>query len=238
MDSPKYIASVSFGKDSVAMLLKVIETGIFKIDEVVFYNTGMEFQAIYHVRNIIKAYLKTKNIKYTELKPEKPFKYDMFKKPVKHRDGTISNGYSWCGGRCRWGTTRKLRAIDNYCKKQNAIQMVGIAYDEPQRIKKDKNKCYPLVIFKMTEKDCLEYCYSKNIYWFESGYKLYDLLDRVSCWCCANKNLKELKNYYKFLPQYWKKLKELQRQTQRPFKNGKSIFDIEQKIRKEVENGL
>ena len=43
----KYIASVSFGKDSLAMLLKVVETGMYPLDEVVFVDTGMEFQAIY-----------------------------------------------------------------------------------------------------------------------------------------------------------------------------------------------
>lgn len=40
----KYVASVSFGKDSLAMLLKLIEFK-YPLDEVVFYDTGMEFQA-------------------------------------------------------------------------------------------------------------------------------------------------------------------------------------------------
>lgn len=36
----RYIASVSFGKDSLVMLLRLIETGK-PLDEVIFYNTGM-----------------------------------------------------------------------------------------------------------------------------------------------------------------------------------------------------
>ena len=51
----KYIASVSFGKDSLAMLLMLIEKR-YKLDEVVFYDTGMEFQAIYDTRDRIKQY--------------------------------------------------------------------------------------------------------------------------------------------------------------------------------------
>ena len=47
-----YIASVSFGKDSLAMLLLLIEKN-YQLDEVVFYDTGMEFQAIYDTRNKI-----------------------------------------------------------------------------------------------------------------------------------------------------------------------------------------
>ena len=44
----KYYASVSFGKDSLAMLFMLIEKG-YQLDEVVFYDTGMEFQAIYNL---------------------------------------------------------------------------------------------------------------------------------------------------------------------------------------------
>ena len=35
----KHIASCSFGKDSCAMVLKIIELGL-PLDEVVFYDTG------------------------------------------------------------------------------------------------------------------------------------------------------------------------------------------------------
>lgn len=55
----------------------------------------------------------------------------------------------------------------------------------------------------MSEKQCLEYCYKKGYEWRENGVKLYDVLDRVSCWCCSNKNMKELRNYKKYLPEYF-----------------------------------
>ena len=52
----KYIASVSFGKDSLAMLLRLLEEN-YPLDAVVFYDTGMEFDAIYHIRDKVKAML-------------------------------------------------------------------------------------------------------------------------------------------------------------------------------------
>lgn len=55
----KYIASVSFGKDSLAMLLRLIEENK-PLDEVVFYDTGMEFECIYKIRDKVKAILKEK----------------------------------------------------------------------------------------------------------------------------------------------------------------------------------
>lgn len=78
----KYVASVSFGKDSLAMLLRLIEENK-PLDEVIFYDTGMEFECIYKMCDKILPILKEKNIKYTELKPKEPFEYTMFEKPVK-----------------------------------------------------------------------------------------------------------------------------------------------------------
>lgn len=232
----KYIASCSFGKDSLAMLLLILEKNK-PLDEVIFYDTGMEFQAIYNIRDTVVRLLKEKGIKYTELKPKFPFEYVMFEKPVKHRNGTISKGYSWCGGRCRWGTTEKNTIIKKYLKENyndDYKEYIDIAYDEPNRIKDDNKKIYLLYDLKYTEKDCLRYCYSKGYSWEEDGIDLYRILDRVSCWCCANKNLKELRAYYEYLPTYWNKLKELQSKTERPFRNNKeSIFDLEERFEKE-----
>lgn len=228
----KYFASISFGKDSLAMLLRLIEENK-PLDEVVFYDTGMEFECIYNLRNKILPLLEAHNIKYTELKPKQTFLYTMFKKPVKKRNGTTGKGYSWCGGRCRWGTTEKLKAIEKYCKGN--YEYVGIAYDEQNRLSKERkvNKLFPLAEWKMTEKDCLQYCYNKGYDWNEDGIELYSILDRVSCWCCCNKNLKELENYYKYLPKYWNKLKELQSKTDRPMKYNKyTVFDLEKKFKK------
>lgn len=108
----KYIASVSFGKDSLAMVLMLIEKQ-YQLDEVIFYDTGMEFKAIYDIRDQIKQILKDKNIKYTELKPKEPFLYKMLEKEVHKRDGSIQKGYGLCGGRCRWRNNRKKH---NYIK--------------------------------------------------------------------------------------------------------------------------
>ena len=46
--------------------------------------------------------------------------------------------------------------------------------------------------------------------------------------------LNKLKNYYKYLPSYWNKLKDLQSKTERPMKYNKySVYDLEEKFRKE-----
>lgn len=235
-----HIASVSWGKDSLAMLLMLIAKG-YPLNEVVFYDTGMEFQAIYNTRNQLLPKLAQFGIKYTELKPENPFLYDMLERPKIKRSGDAVNGDGWCGGPCRWGTFKKLRALDGYAKKQNAVVYIGLAADEVRRLEKLENtKRAPLAEWGMAEADALAYCYENGFSWLEGSIRLYDVLDRVSCWCCCNKNLRELRNMRIYLPEYWERLKDLQRKIDRPMKGyykgqPRGVFELEQRFRAEAE---
>lgn len=234
----RHYVSLSFGKDSLAMFFMLLEKGI-RIDEVMFYNTGMEFKALYKVRDKMLTFFAREGIVYTELYPKEDFLYKMLDKLVHGRDGSIRYGYSWCGGVCRWATSDKIAALRKHTK--DGIDFVGIAYDEPKRIEKEKrkNKRFPLYEWGITERMALDYCYSKHIYWEENGIRLYEILKRVSCYCCRFKNLAELKNIYIYLPEYWQLLKELQIRNRLPFrKNGETIFDLEDRFRKETEDGF
>ena len=242
----RHIASVSFGKDSLAMVLMLIEKKM-PLDEVVFYDTGMEFQAIYNLRDKLLPILNANGIQYTELKPKEPFLYTMLERPCESKQKGKHRGYGWCGGMSRWGTTSKAIALDRYCESREATVYIGIASDEPKRLKKEIKpyKVHPLVEWGMTESDCLMYCRDNEFSWDENGVDLYDVLDRVSCWCCCNKNRKELKNIYLYLPDYWEKLKYLQSRLDRPMKrfcNKKhgeygNLFDMEKVFEHEKECG-
>lgn len=228
----KYIVSVSFGKDSLCMLLKLLEKGT-QIDDVVFYDTGMEFQSIYENMRKVEKILQEKKIHFAHLKPEMPFIYSMLDKPVKHRNGSTSYGYKWCGGRCRWGTSQKVSVIKKYLNQYSEYrEYVGIAYDEQCRMKPNTGKLYPLVDWEMTEAQCLEYCHKKGFSWYEGEHELYEYLDRVSCWCCRNKNLKELRNIYENFNVYWLALCELENRCGMQMK-AKSLRDLEEKWKKE-----
>ena len=114
----KHIASCSFGKDSLAMVLKLLEEN-YPLDEVVFFDTGMEFNSIYNNRNKLKEILFNKHIKYTDLHSKNSFLYDMLVRPVKYRNQSGKSypyhyGYEWCGGCARWGTSGKLTSIKNH----------------------------------------------------------------------------------------------------------------------------
>lgn len=228
----KHIVQFSGGKDSTAMLNIMIKKGM-QIDEVVFFDTGWEFDSVYENVRRHERKLECLGIKFTTLKPKHSFDYLAFEKEVHKRDGTIQQGYSWCGGLCRWGTTEKVRTLENYCKGN--IEYVGLAYDEQKRISKPRKgiKKYPLNDWLMIESEALSYCYEIGCNYIEEGYRLYDLLDRASCYCCGNKNLKELRNVYRCLPVYWDRLKEKQSMTDRLFKKI-GIDALEHRFEKEL----
>lgn len=237
----RHVASCSFGKDSLAMILRLIEEH-YPLDEVIFYDTGMEFQAIYDIRDRMLLIFKQHNIKYTELTRDRPFMYDMVDRPVCSKEKGKHYGFGWCGGVSRWGTSDKTSKIDK-CTRDADVIYIGIAADEPDRLARlSPPKQSPLAEWGMTERDCLDYCYDRGFYWEENGVRLYDILDRVSCWCCSNKNRRELKNIYLYLPEYWEKLKDIQGQLERPMKSFKNnqygeygdLFELEKVFEKEL----
>ena len=87
------------------MLLRLLEES-YPLDAVVFYNTGMEFDAIYRIRDKIKPILDKQGIELVELHPSEPFIYSMLERPIKYRKKEgLHYGYGWCGGPCRWATS-------------------------------------------------------------------------------------------------------------------------------------
>lgn len=135
-------------------------------------------------------------------------------------------------------TQFKVGAISKFYKEHFKddviVEYVGIAKDEPDRVnikRENTIKVYPLVYWNMTENDCLVKCYKAGFNWLEDSVYLYTVLDRVSCYCCGNKNIKELKAIYTHLPQYWQLLKDMQDKTSIPFRDDKTIYDLENKFK-------
>lgn len=228
----KHILSFSGGKDSTFLGLELIRLN-YPLNEAVCFDTGWETKEMYEHIEKFKKICEEHGIKFVSLHPEKPFDYLMFDKEVKERGGGVHLGYSWCGGKCRWGTTEKLKVLDAYVKQQgDCVVYVGIAADETERLKKERAdfKRFPLADWGITEAECLQGCYDAGFDW--GG--MYEHLDRLSCKFCTNKNLKELRNIRKHYPQWWEELKDYQTRTDRPYKGeGKSVFDLERRFQLE-----
>lgn len=219
------IVSFSGGKDSTAMLLKMIDMR-YEIDDIIFVDTTKEFESMYVHINKVEKYI---NRKITRLKID--FDY-WFHKHIKTRGKNKGKiGYGWPDFKNRWCTALKRDSIKKHLKGIKHVQYHGIAYDEQHRAKQDINIKYPLIDFKMSEKDCLNYCYNLGFDW--NG--LYRKFSRVSCYCCPLKKIKELKIIYNEFPILWNKMVVLDKKSFRKFRNDYSLIELERKFKDKKE---
>ena len=238
------VVSYSGGKDSTAMALKMIEEDI-PIDCILFCDTGLEFPQMYEH---IDKFERETGLNITRVKPDMPFEYLMFDKPINRRDespikikyGADKAGHGWPGPKMRWCTKslkdmpreRFLKAFKPYYEIR---YYVGIAADETKRLERKTNQnpshVHPLVEWGMTEADCLKYCFSKGYDW--GG--LYELFDRVSCWCCPLQPLEDLRKLRIHFPEQWEQLKEWDDRNFRTYKPDYTVRELEMRFQFEEE---
>lgn len=222
----KNIVSFSGGKDSTCLLLKMIEKGI-QVDRVMCVDTTKEFPQMYDHIQKVQAMIDPLKIEIVKI----AFDY-WFGEHIKTKGKNKGKiGYGWPDFRNRWCTALKREAVKKLQKTiaEKSIQFHGIAFDEKKRTDNNegRNIKYPLVDWKMTEKDCLEYCYSKGLDW--GG--LYEKFHRVSCWCCPLSRIGELKILYKEFPELWDELKEMDKKSFRRFRSDYSVDQLEDKFK-------
>lgn len=236
MKKPKpelHVVSLSGGKDSTAMLLRMVEENM-PIDIILFCDTGLEFPAMYaHLAKVERDI----GMPITRIRSFHTFEYFLTEKEilVKHKKNQGQRnyrGYGWSGPLNRW-CTKELKTIprEKFLRElqehYDIIEYVGLAADEGYRFERENNQkpnCrHPLVDWGMTEADCLKYCYDRGYTW--DG--LYEKFDRVSCWCCPLQPLAEMRVLYKEYPELWAKLKEWDKKTWRNFKADYSVEGLE-----------
>lgn len=201
------------------MLLLMIERDM-PIDVVLTADTGMEFPEMYeHMQKLDGLLYRERGIHITTLRHPKGFEWLMFEeqkvKPSviekRRKLGLTIYGNGWPGIRVRWCTGQlKMnlihKEVDRLKKERNALHYVGIAADEPKRIKDDQ---YPLVDWDITEAEALRISYDWGFDW--GG--LYQIYNRCSCWCCPLQRIEELKRQRTHHPELWARLRELDRRA-------------------------
>lgn len=223
------VVSFSGGKDSTAMLLLMLEHG-WHIDEIIFCDTGMEFPQMYSHIDKVERYI---GRKVTRLKAEKTFEYYMFEHEKTKGERQGQKGYGWPTMWARWCTAALKQDIVKRHLRQysNITEYHGIAADEAHRAEKNKgrNIRYPLIEWNVTEKDCLNYCYSKGFNW--DG--LYEHFNRVSCWCCPLKSIAELRQLYKHYPELWRRLLDMDNRAWNQFRADYSVAELDKRFEAE-----
>lgn len=227
----KHIVNLSGGKDSTAMLLMMLERGM-PVDYIVFADTGKDFPQMLDHLDKLASYIKMhfpNAPAFTRLRSEKTFDYLMFDIVKTRGKNKGKCGYGWASMLARWCTsTLKTNVIDKFVASlgDDYTQYIGIAVDEPKRLRENPHMRYPLAEWNITEAAALQYCYERGFYW--SG--LYAHFDRVSCWCCPLKNLRELKTLWKHYPELWAELRHMDERAFNCFRADYTVAQLEERF--------
>ena len=217
------------------MLFMMLERG-WPVDRVIHADTGKEFPAMYRHLSLVNARLKKYGLTVESVKVDFDYWFADHVKTKGRRQG--QKGYGWPRPRSRWCTALKLDAINITAQSleyqprkwygakngEGFVSYVGFAFDEMKRAAKHKKRLtFPLIDWKVTEKQALQYCYDLGFTW--DG--LYRHFHRVSCFCCPLKSLRELKALYLHFPDLWAKMKDLDRKSLFPFTRRNTLTKLE-----------
>ena len=229
----KYVASLSFGKDSMAMIIKIKELGL-PLDEVIYVdimfddNISGETPEMASFISKAEKILKEKfDIEVTHLRGI-TFKEQFYK--IKQRGKHVGDNYgfpytigAWCNDRL------KMQPIKEYMRKQKEqiIQYVGIAYDEPERYERLNHETHiaPLYDLKITEKEAMEICEKYDLL-----SPIYKTSFRGGCWFCPKQRLSQLKWLYQEHNDLWNILKEMEKDSSNTFKPNTTLKDLEERF--------
>jgi 3'-phosphoadenosine 5'-phosphosulfate sulfotransferase (PAPS reductase)/FAD synthetase len=224
-----YIATISGGKDSVAMCDLLLKNS-YPVDYIIFNDTLAEFKEMYEYIDKLDAYFtKRYNKKITRLKPKKTPEEVFFRK-IKRKS---SEWYGWTKGIvspamgfCEWRTEAKILPLERWLKDKeikNYKIYIGFTTDERNRANKnDPTKIYPLIdYFNMRERDCQQYLIEQ-----EMENPLYRHFTRTGCCWCPAQSKKGKFKIWKHYPEVWEYMKKIENRLKEMKKEGhKVVYD-------------
>lgn len=231
----EYIASISYGKDSLAMLEVIKQNGLpldriitvdvmatatihadlppmvqfkAKADAIIFEKYGIKVEHIIAPKSYEEYFYYTCNGKKS-------------KNAGKIYGFPLQKG-NWCNSRLK---------VDVLDKVQNgAVTYIGIAADEPSRFHTlTETKRSPLVEYDWTEKMCREWCKENGLL-----SPIYTTALRGGCWFCHNQGVNQLRKLRKNYPDLWALLLKWDKDSPVTFKaDGHTVRDYDKRFEME-----
>lgn len=213
----EYIASLSYGKDSLYML-EIIHKLHLPIDRIIHAEIMatetipadlpqmMDFK-----KKADKIIFEKYGIQVEHIEPAYSYEERFYKKRLAKRTKPENYGKiygfplvrgAWCNRDLKMNVLGKFR-------KPHIIQYVGYAVDEKKKERQEKIKAYqdgigecgfiyPLVDCKVTENECFEWCKENDLL-----PPIYTTATRGGCWFCHNASLPNLFDLKTNHPKLW-----------------------------------
>lgn len=197
----KYVASCSFGKDSLASVILAHE---YKepLDEIIYcevmFSKEISGEVPEHrnfIYNTAIPKLEAWGYKVTVIRGEVTYLDSFNHLLIRGKSKGMKRGFPSFMG-CSINRDCKTRPLERYWKKHigpNVVQYIGIATDEPKRLKRleGTNRVSLLEKYNYTEKMAWELCKDHGLL-----SPIYGFARRNGCWFCPNAGPAELRHLY------------------------------------------
>lgn len=239
----KYVLSLSFGKDSMAMLIEIIKRRL-PLDYVIFcdikFNNKISgehplmAQWIPEAEKIIKDKF---GIDIVHLTAKRNFEEQFYtiKEKGNHKGDRYGFPYTigaWCNDRL------KLQPINNFIKKiikeYGAVtEYIGIAKDEPKRLERynkiqtNKHKYITLADLNIDELQAMEICKQNNLL-----SPKYSNSFRGGCWFCPKQSMSDLYGLWRNYNEYFNMLENMEKYSFNSFKPNLTLKQIRERFEK------
>ena len=231
-----HILSLSYGKDSLACLGAIEKLG-WTLDRIVYAEVWatdtipadlppmVEFKA--KADGIIKARW---GIEVEHIRHKLSYE-EMFYRPICRgaRKGVIK-GFPLTTGARSWCKHLKMTKV--LSGRDNIVQYVGIAADEPNRFHNlSDTKISPLVEIGWTESMCRKWCEENGLL-----SPIYTESARGGCWFCHNQPVGQLRALRRKYPEHWKLMLKWDSDSPVTFgSRGRTLHDYDRRFQLEDE---
>lgn len=236
----QYIASLSYGKDSCAML-EIIKQHDMPLDRIVHVEIMatdtihadlppmMEFKA--KADRIIKERY---GIEVEHLHAKVSYEEQFYKVRRGRTNDGIIYGFpivrvcNWCNSVLKTDPLKKL-------ERSGATMYIGIAADEPNRFHNiTDRKRSPLVEYGVVESEARQIAESLDLL-----SPIYTQSARGGCWFCHNQSVNQLRLLRKQYPEYWALMLKWDKDSPVTFKaDGHTVHDYDKRFQAEDEGLL
>lgn len=235
----QYIASLSYGKDSCAML-EIIKQHNMPLDRIVHVEIMatdtipadlppmMEFKA--KADRIIKERY---GIEVEHLHAKVSYEEQFYS--VMQKGKHIGKIYGFPMVKGAWCNSTLKVGILNKFNKPNIVQYIGIAADEPSRFHNlTDRKRSPLVEHGVVEAEARIMCEELDLL-----SPIYTQSARGGCWFCHNQRVNQLRLLRKQYPEYWALMLKWDKDSPVTFKADKhTVHDFDKRFQLEDEGLL
>lgn len=232
----RYIASISYGKDSLAQL-EVIHMNGLPITDIVTADIMATKEIPAYLPELVefrkrldKEIRERYGIPVTHVRAEKTFE-DIFYRKLTERS-KYTGIYGWPAVFGHWCMKYlKKEPIQKYFDGVECVEWIGIAADEPERFGQLSDcKRSALVEFGITEADAMKIC--EGLGWVSPTY-IHS--GRDGCWFCPCQGIDQLRRLYNEFQEYWKLMMRWDGDTEKRFKIDHTLDEYDRRFRMEAE---